>query len=536
VFSLSKDLSTVIEDSARGSFFLATGNVVATVISALSVFIVARLLGPQLYGVYTITLAVPSLLLIFTGFGIDEALTRFSANLRIKGENQSLARTIRLGVTLRAITGIAMFTVCYVFSDYLAAHVISRPEYGIYVRLASIVILLQAILYSTSAVFVGLDRTEYSAIAANVQAIIKTVLAPLLIIAGFSVVGAITGFTISCLAAGLLSAGLLFIKLYKPLKSENPENPHIHNQPRIHLKTMLKYGFPLYISTLLYGASTQLRTVVLSFFTLDLDIGNFKAATNFVTLMVALSGSIATALFPAFSKLDRNGSQAKTFFKITTKYTSMLLVPASVVLIIFSKELVKVVYGEAFLPASLFLALYITVYFLAGLGSLVQGSFFNGLGETKTTLKMNLASFVMFLGLAPLLTQAYNVPGLIIAILVSNLTATIFGAYIAKSNFGAEPEYALIFRIYVAAFASAVPSLFIAYIQLFPALVTIFLGGFLYLLAYITILPILGVLSKLEIGNLQKTTGNIRFLKHVVKPILMYENKLLSHTRERHTS
>ena len=527
---MSDDLSKVIEDSARGSFFLATGSITATVISALSVFIIARLLGPQLYGVYTITLAVPSLLLIFTGFGIDAALTRFSANLRSKGENQSLARTIRLGVTFRAITGIAMFTACYLFSDYLAAHVISRPEYGIYVRLASIVIVFQTILYSASAVFVGLDRTEYSAIAANVQAIIKTVLAPLLIVAGFSVIGAITGFTISCLAAGLLSAGLLFIKLYKPLTSENP---HIHNQPTVHLKPMLKYGFPLYMSTLLYGVSAQLRTIVLSFFTLDLNIGNFKAATNFVILMTALSGSIATALFPAFSKLDRNGSQAKTFFKLATKYTSMLLVPASTVLILFSKELVQVVYGEAFLPASLFLSLYITVYFLAGFGSVVQGSFFNGLGETKTTLKMNLASFVVFFALAPLLTLAYKVPGLIVAILVSNVAAAIFGAYKAKSNFGAGPDYAVISRIYIAAFASAVPPFFIAYTQLFPALVTIFLGGFLYLLTYITILPLVGVLSKSELENVQQTTEKIRFLKPIMKPILKYENKLLSATHNK---
>jgi len=525
---MSDDLSKVIEDSARGSFFLATGNIIAMIISAFSVFITARLLGPQLYGIYTVVLAVPSLLLIFIGFGIDEALIRFSANLRIKGENQSLTRTIRLGITLRAIAGITMFSACFLFSDYLAAHVISRPEYGIYIRLASIAIVFQAILLSTSAVFVGLDRTEYRAVVANVQAITKTVMAPLLIVAGFSVVGAITGFTISCLAAGLLSAGLLFIRLYKPLKSEISENPHVHKQQTMHLRTMLNYGFPLYISALLIGASTQLQTIILSFFALDLDIGNFKAATNFVTLVMALSGSITIALFSAFSKLDRNDNQAKAFFKLAIKYTSMLLVPASMVIIVFSKELVQVVYGEAFLPASLFLSLYLTVYFLVGLGSLVQRSFFNGLGETKTTLKLNLASFIVFLGLAPLLTQAYNVPGLIVAILVSSLVAALFGAYKARSNFGAEPDYAVISGIYIAALASVIPPFLLASTQLFPALATIFLGGFLYLLAYVTLLPIIGVLSKTELENLQQITEKIRFLKPILKPILKYESKLVS--------
>jgi len=196
-------------------------------------------------------------------------------------------------------------------------------------------------------------------------------------------------------------------------------------------------------------------------------------------------------------------------------------------MITFSKELIQVVYGEAFLPASLFLMLYAAVYFLVGLGSLVQRSFFNGIGQTKKTLKMNLASFVVFLGLAPLLTRAYNVPGLIVTILVSNLAATMLGAYTAKKNFDVKPDYTTIFRIYIISFVSAIPSFLISFLQPFPAIVNIFLGSFLYLLSYLTLLPLANIISKPELKNLQQTTEKIPFLKPIMKPLLEYENKLI---------
>ena len=109
------------------------------------------------------------------------------------------------------------------FSDYFAAYIISRPEYAVYIRLASIVIFFQAIFYSTSAISLGLDRTEYLAVVYNVQAIARTVLAPLFILAGFGIAGAITGFTLSYLIAGIIGASLIFIRLYRPLKFETTE-------------------------------------------------------------------------------------------------------------------------------------------------------------------------------------------------------------------------------------------------------------------------------------------------------------------------
>ena len=515
------DIAKIAEDSTRGTFFLATGSIFSTIISAIAVFIIARLLGAELYGVYTVSLTVPSLLLLFVDFGVDRALIRFSANLHAKDANESLAKMLRYGILFKTLVGITIFSISLLLSDYLAMYIIARPDYGIYIRLGSLAIIFQIIFNTVGAVFIGLDHMEYSALATNIQALVKAVVSSLLVVLGFSVMGAITGFVVSYLIAGLFSGGLFFIKLYKPLNLSKHED-----ELTSPLKTMLSYGFPLYISTLLFGASSQLQNVILAIFTSDVDVGNFKAALNFVALLTALTGPVVMALLPAFSKLDKDDDQVKTFFTLTTKYMSLLMVPAITIIIIFSKELIDIIYGTSFLSAAFFLSLSAIPFFLVSLGRFTLGSLFNGLGETKATLKMTLINFIVFISLAPLLTKTHNVPGLIIALLFSGSASTILGAYMAKTKFDAQPDYKNMVKIYVVASISALPALLTIHFLPLQPLLKVLVGSSTYLFTYATIIPLVRIINGAELEGICQTINKIRLLKSLAKPLLTYTRKL----------
>ncbi len=47
---MTDELSQVTEDSARGGFFLFSGTAVSSIILAISVVLLGRFLGPELYG------------------------------------------------------------------------------------------------------------------------------------------------------------------------------------------------------------------------------------------------------------------------------------------------------------------------------------------------------------------------------------------------------------------------------------------------------------------------------------------------------
>ena len=57
--------------STRGGFHLMWGLVISTVISSVATIFIARLLGSNLYGLYTIVLITPTLIGVFRDWGIN---------------------------------------------------------------------------------------------------------------------------------------------------------------------------------------------------------------------------------------------------------------------------------------------------------------------------------------------------------------------------------------------------------------------------------------------------------------------------------
>ena len=52
---MSEKLTDIAENSVRGGFFLFAGNALSTIILAVGSILIARLLGPEDYGLYNIT-------------------------------------------------------------------------------------------------------------------------------------------------------------------------------------------------------------------------------------------------------------------------------------------------------------------------------------------------------------------------------------------------------------------------------------------------------------------------------------------------
>jgi len=65
--------------SAKGSFHLLWGLVASTLISSIGTIIIARLMGPDNYGLYNVALAAPNLISTFRDWGINTAMIKFSA-------------------------------------------------------------------------------------------------------------------------------------------------------------------------------------------------------------------------------------------------------------------------------------------------------------------------------------------------------------------------------------------------------------------------------------------------------------------------
>ena len=510
------------EDTARGGFFLVSGTAISTVIMAIASILVARLLGPEFYGQYALALVVPQLLFLFTDLGINSGIVKFSAAMRSTGETNRISTIIKHGLIIRASIGIAISIANYTLSGIIASNILQRPELAFYMQIASIAILFQVVFSTVTFSFIGLYKTEYHALTTNIMATAKTIVSIALILVGLSITGAIIGYTVSYVIASLAGAFLLFLLLRKV------KTPAKTDSFKTNAKTLFQYGTPLYISVILAGFLPLFINIMLALFTTDAAIGNYKAAINFATLLTVLAVPITTVLLPAFSKLNSTTShKTKDFFKIANKYATMLVIPITFLIIIFSNEIVQIIYGSTYTLASPFLSTYCLLYALVGVGYLILPSLYNGLGKTKITLKMNLITFTAVIILSWPLTQAYGVQGIIAAFIIANTIGTLYGTYIAKRNFQVEFDVKNLTKIYIiSAISGAIPLLLLNFTKL-QNIINLVAGGVIYLLSYIALLTLANVVTPSELEKIAYATRNTQFLSQLTQLIVKYQQKIL---------
>lgn len=495
----SDELATIAQKAARGGLFIFIGNAASTVILALGIIVVARLLGPSDYGLYTLALVSPIILVSLSDAGISFALVRLPARLGAEGNYAEAEKLIRLGFLLKLTISTVAFIICYFGSATIATTVLNRPELAPFLRIASLIVIFHSMFDATCNSFIGQDRMHHSASIQILQSTLKGTLGPALVLIGFGIAGAISGYVLSLAAAGLVGTALLFAN---HARSSNQATGLVSTE----LRGLLGYALPLYVAKILSVFLTQYQNIVLAHFASNIEIGNFGATWNFTTLIAILVYPLATAMFPMFSKMDPKNQRSDLArgFVLAVKYTSLLIIPASVAVMVFSRDLIFLTYGSGYTSAPQYLVILSVVYLLAAIGSVVLGSFLNGVAETGTVVKMSFLALVVYLPLGPAFAWLWGAYGILVAYVLSSAVSTVYGIRQTSIKYNARPDLRASAGVLIAALAAAVPSITLIQLHLTETgVVNLAAGGFLYVLAYLTLAPVLGAVDKFDIMNLR---------------------------------
>ena len=209
----NRDLSNIdiAKQSTRGSFALVTGSVLSSVLSAVSVIIIARLLGPSSYGAYTLVLLIPSILINFLGFGVTSGITMYAAYHLGRHEPEIARRMTITGLIFLLAFGVALSAGSFVGAGLLSTYVLHRPELTPLVQFSALLVLGLSLSQSLIAVLLGWGYMGLVSLSNVLQSAIKLVVAIVLVLLGFGVFGAISGYTF----AVFLSTAIVLISTIK---------------------------------------------------------------------------------------------------------------------------------------------------------------------------------------------------------------------------------------------------------------------------------------------------------------------------------
>jgi O-antigen/teichoic acid export membrane protein len=353
------------------------------------------------------------------------------------------------------------------------------------------------------------------------QSIAKASISVLLVVLGYGALGAVIGYTFSILATGIIGLVMLYLVIFRSFRTKKNRSGITKS-----LKTMLSYGVPLSISTIIAGLLTQFCGFMMAFFCSDLLIGNYQIAVNFSVILTFVMTPISTVLFPAFAKLNpQNEHQLmKTVFASSVKYTSLLLVPATMAMVILSQPMINTFFGGNWFYAPFFLTLYVVGNLVVALGAMSMNSLLTGLGETKMLMKQNVLGLILGIPLAFLLIPTFGITGLITGSLLAGIPSLLWGLYWIWKHYHVKADFKSSAKIFVASAIAATTTYLSLYFLATSEWIRLIIGGIIFLGVYLFATPMTGAVDQTDINNLRAMFSGLGIVSKLMNiPLILIE-------------
>ncbi len=506
--------------SAKGGFHLLWGLVISTVISAIGTIVIARLLGPANMGLYAIALAAPNLISTFRDWGVTTAMIKYSAEYNSANDVAKIKSVFVSGLAFEIIVGLVLTVLSFALSGFLA-NFYGRPQIVQLIQIASLFILTGALVNTATAAFTGMEKMHLNSVMLIVQSIIKTIVIIGLVALGLGTLGAVIGFSVGILFAGVVGVLLMYI-MYRSLPKPTAGGLELIKT----IKTMLKYGLPLSIGAILSGFLTQFYSTIMAIFVLDNAlIGNYSVALNFVVLITFFATPVTTMLFPAFSKLDaqKDKETLQNVYQYSVKYASLIVVPVTVLVMALAQPAIDTIFADKYVQAPLYLALLSLIYLFSAFGSLSTGNLINGQGHTKYNLKLTILTVAIGFPLSFALVYLFGIIGLIITTTVVGVPSLFLSLRFIKKNFGVSLDWVSSAKIMLSSAAAGVITYAVIPQLPFSSLIQLIIGVFVFVVAFLLLAISTRTLNKSDLVNVREIGNALGPLR---KPLTIVINLL----------
>ena len=374
-----------MRDILKQASWLVIAQFLTRIIGFFYTIFLARNLGVEDFGLFSVGLAYFSIISSFSDFGFNRYLIREIS--KEEGKKWELIwNLLMLRLTLIcSLFAIFALILYQLDSDKIRVNII---------LLSSLAVLPQTIALTFDGVFIALRKLQYSAISSIISSFSTVLIGLFLISRGFAIYGAVNALILGQLIFALTFLILIYLKL--GMKLTDVKLSVIKEA----LKGSLPYGL-LGILGLLYF---RIDTIMLSYLRGNFETGIYGASYRFLEAVAFIPSAFSFALFPVLAKLHERKSKIEIrhlYFK-SIKIMGILGFSVTIIFLLFASEAIKLFMPD-FLPAIdviKILSLSIPLMFMASPGVQVMFS-------TDKYLKEVLLLSIFTLGFNILLNLAY---------------------------------------------------------------------------------------------------------------------------------
>lgn len=321
--------------------WLVISQVIITFCTFIWTILIARYLGVEEYGIYGFAISLTGILLIVADFGINTHIVR-----EVATDNGIASKYLGNAIPLKSIFAAAAFLLTAAILFLMGCDEITITVTLLFA--VQMVVLSFINLYKGA--FQAFEEVKYQGIAESLWHVILLVF---IIISIYSDLG-IFSIVISYIISNVIALAYLHHTL-----NRNIVRPKYELDREFSRKIIIA-SMPFAITGILYCAYYYIDIIMLEHLVGSYAAGIYNAAYKLIPVQNILVSIYGAIFFPVMSKFFKNQDGMLMFaYEKSIKCLLMLVIPLSVLIVIYSPDLIGIIYGAEYESASTVLAILI---------------------------------------------------------------------------------------------------------------------------------------------------------------------------------
>jgi O-antigen/teichoic acid export membrane protein len=344
---MSEDyLNESLRKIAKGAGIGFIGTFIGMALGYLSRMIIARFLGASDYGLICLGFAVMTIVAIFSLVGLPSGIIRYVSFYKGKEDKRRIKGTIVSALKISVPLSLILTLLVFYSANWISTNVFREPRLTPILRIFIIGVPFWVLTSNFIAATVGFQDLRYRVFVNDLfQNIFKLVAIVLLLLLGFGVLGAAWGWVLAIVLMPLLAFYFLEKKVFSvfnKIKAITIE------------KELFSFSFPLIFAGLAGLITSWTDTLMLGYFSTASDVGIYNAALPTAKLLRVFLGSFGAIFMPVASELySRNAlNDLKSTYSTVTKWVFLLILPAFLLMVLFSDWILKIMFGTEYVTGA----------------------------------------------------------------------------------------------------------------------------------------------------------------------------------------
>lgn len=465
--------------------------------------LIARTLGPELYGIYSYLIWFALLLVILANAGINTGAIKFFSEVRAKDEHYLLKPLYGYFRRVQIIKAAVVISVtCLIL--LLRPELIVDEEYTTLAFVVVFAVVLKSYHMFRVGVYKGMERFDYLAFTVMVVSPANLALVLVAHFAHSDLSTFVNIYFIACFLYWLISY-FYSRKLGKEEFSAIEQKKHADlplKRINHHLKVVSVNSV---IGFIVVGQS---ELFFLKHFAPAADIGFFNIGYVLAgAAMMLVPGVYSSVLLPiiARSVADPKGAPDKAV-KQSTRYIYILSILVAFPLAIFADDVVTILYGEGFERAAWVFRIFILVAVIKNFRESINAYLMSS-DRQAFLLKITIWGLVASLILDFFLIKEYGLSGAVIAYCIVNVSITLFLMVHTYNKLSAWPNWFKMIKATLIGVACGCISILAA--NTFDSVFMCVVGGALYVALFAPLIVILDCFEAPDYAVMSKLVKKI---------------------------